>query len=63
MINDPDNRNSKNEILMRLALIVALILFVMFGIMIAHMVLIIPIPFTTRYDGISPPLKIMVNTI
>ncbi len=38
MINDPDNRNSKNEILMRLALIVALILFVMFGIMIAHII-------------------------
>ncbi len=36
MINDPHNHNSKNEVLIRLALIVALIILVMFGIMIAH---------------------------
>ncbi len=38
MINESNNHNSRNEILLRLALIVALVLLVMFGILIAHII-------------------------
>jgi stage II sporulation protein P len=38
MIMNPNDHSSKNEIWLRLALIVALILLVMFGVMIAHLI-------------------------